>query len=110
MTPDLLTAQARQPKAGTWADPLMYPVAIAPLDRLTIGRFALDHVQQTARLLETGCGTIRSSGVWVGMPAEIEPFQDQHHPLCLAGLELRLMDWPLRDRVYRIVSDTEARR
>lgn len=90
---------------GSYGDPATHPVAIARLDRVTIGRFALDHERQTARLVATGCAEIRSTGEWCGIPAEIEPFAEAHHPLCLGGLDLRLMDWPLRDQVYVIVSE-----
>ena len=96
---------------GTWDDPKLHPVAVARLDRVTIGRFALDHEKQTARLLSTGCAEIRGTGEYIGVTAEVEPFAARHHPLALPGKELVLMSHPFNGRtVYTITNELDGRR
>jgi hypothetical protein len=88
-----------------WSDPRATPFALARLDRLTYVRFALDHAQQIAKVLNVGpqeAAHSSANGIWVH--AQIEPLKPLHRVEDVAGCTLRLMGHPFRgDAVYAIV-------
>ena len=97
--------------ASTWAHPAMQPTAMARLDRMTCGYFALDHAKQTARLLQTLPVEAKHStqfSAWVH--AELEPAAELHDATQLPGLQMRLMGFPWNGQaVYTIISDVADR-
>lgn len=97
-----------------WSEPKSRPFALALLDRLTTGRFELDHDRRTARLVAEFPTEASHGSVTSGVHAELHPFGDVYAGLVprdeLYKHPLRLMGYPFNGQiVYRVVREAEQR-
>jgi hypothetical protein len=83
--------------------------AVARMTRLRYVRFALDHQQHTAAVLNVGpqeAAQSSANGLWI--VAQIEPFAEVQAEDALAGQSLRLMGYPFNGQLTYGITAPDA--